>query len=38
LRFRVKVPEAPPAPEPAAAEDAPAAEAAPQVVSLDAFR
>jgi hypothetical protein len=39
LRFRVKMPEQPPAPEPAAEPDAPAQDgAAPQVVSLDAFR
>jgi hypothetical protein len=38
LRFRVKVPEAPPAPEPVAEPEAPPPDATPQVVSLDAFR
>jgi len=38
LRFRVKMPEAPPAPEPAAEPEAPPPDATPQVVSLDAFR
>ncbi len=38
LRFRVKMPDAPPAPEPEAAPEPPAEDTAPQVVSLDAFR